>query len=128
MRPERDADPFGYGRTVWELFRAAPRSGRLEGALEGRANTPANRSVLVLHLKMAQGRVADARFQAHGCPTTIAVGAWLAQRVLGHTPAELERIAAPMIREALEIGEARAHCALLGEDAVKAALAKAGTA
>ncbi|MCI0749139.1 MAG: iron-sulfur cluster assembly scaffold protein [Nevskiales bacterium] len=117
--------PFDYSARVWDLFNQTPRSGCFtEGtALIGRASTPASRSALVLHIKMAGNRtIADARFQAYGCPTTIAVGAWLAGHVVGQDFRKLSELKAPAICQALEIPEERVHTALLGEDVVKSLL------
>ena len=120
------SNPFGYSEPVWRLFREAPRAGSLDGpgVLTVEAATPAARSHLRLQVKMSGSRIDDARFQAYGCPTTIAVGAWLAERVPGRDLQELARIDAKMIREALEIPEDRTHCALVGEDAVKSLLSR----
>jgi len=119
-------NPFGYSAEIWRLFQETPRAGRLEGAgvLCAEAATPASRSRLRLQVKMAASRIADARFQAYGCPTTIAVGAYLAGAVVGRDATGLPGIDAKSIREALEIPEDRTHCALLGEDAVKALLSQ----
>jgi len=124
---EAGVNPFGYSAGVWRLFRLAPRAGSFAGpdTLTGEAETPASRSRLRLQVKMAQTRIGDACFQAYGCPTTIAVGAWLAERAVGREVAELSGIDAKAIREALEIPEDRTHCALLGEDAVKSLLSQA---
>ena len=86
----------------------------------------ASRSVLSLHVKRKDGRVADARFQAYGCPTTIAVGAWLAEQAVGRRLEELAELRSTAIRAGLEIPDERAHCALVGEDAIKAILAASG--
>ena len=120
-------NPFGYSEAVWRLFSEAPRAGALEGpdVRSVEAATPASRSRVRLQVKMADARIGDARFQAYGCPTTIAVGAWLAGRVVGREVAELSGIDSKMIREALEIPEDRTHCALLGEDLVKSLLSQA---
>ena len=113
-------NPFGYSDAVWRLFRETPRAGELGGgALEGSATTPASRGRLRLQVRLDGARVADARFQAYGCPTTIAVGAWLAERAVGRPLEELAAIRAGDIRQALEIPEDRLHCALMGEDAIK---------
>ena len=119
-------NPFGYAEPVWRLFRQAARAGALEGPgiLTAEAATPASRSQLRLQVKMTDTRIGDARFQAYGCPTTIAVGAWLAERVVGRAVQELAGIDAKSIREALEIPEDRTHCALLGEDLVKSLLSQ----
>lgn len=114
-------NPFGYSEPVWRLFNEAPRAGTLEGpsVRTGTAETNANRSRLQLQVRLDGPRVADAQFRAYGCPTAIAVGAWLAERAVGASLAELAAIRAAEIRQALEIPEDRLHCALLGEDAIK---------
>ena len=112
---------YGYAPPVWLRFESPSLAGRLEGAgvVSAQAGSPAARSVLRLSVRMADGRVEAARFQAFGCPTAIAVGQWLAEQV------QTVGLAAPLpdaaqIRAALEIGEDRAHCALMGEDVVRA--------
>lgn len=117
---------FDYPQPIWQRFRTAPRAGRFgpgePGVVSGRAGTPAANSVLELQLKFAGGKVGDARFRAYGCPASIAVGAWLAEWSIGRSRGELAVLSAAMLREALEIPDEKAHCALLGEDALKALL------
>ena len=113
-------NPFGYPDPVWRLFRETPRAGALDApALIATATTRAGSGRLRLQLRLDGQRVSDARFQAYGCPTTIAVGAWLAERAVGRPLAELAAVTAADIRQALEIPEDKLHCALMGEDAVK---------
>ncbi|MGH8631537.1 MAG: iron-sulfur cluster assembly scaffold protein [Burkholderiales bacterium] len=114
-------NPFDYSDAVWRLFTATPRAGDLTGpdTRTGTAETSANGSRLQLQARLAGERIEDARFRAYGCPTAIAVGAWLAERAIGRSLAELAAIRAGEICQALEIPESRLHCALLGEDAVK---------
>lgn len=123
-------DAFGYPAPVWAHFRSPRRAGRFApgtaGVIVGQAGTPAARSVLRIELQLAAGVVTDARFRAYGCPTSIAVGAWIAEQAIGHGPSDLRCLDAATIRAALEITDDRAHCALLGEDALRAALATAG--
>jgi NifU-like protein involved in Fe-S cluster formation len=108
---------FGYPAPIWRRFREPAHAGVLEGARCARASTPASRSLIELALKIdGEGRVEEARFQAYGCPTTIAVGEWLAEQAQGRTVEDLRSIDANDIRAALEIPEDRAHCAILGED------------
>lgn len=123
-----DDNPFGYSAPIWQRFRRPAQAGGYPhgtpGVISARAGTPAAKAVLELSLCVGEDRVHDARFRAYGCPTTIAVGAWLAEAAVGRTKADLMRIDAPQIRAALEIPEARAHCALLGEDTLRAVLAR----
>lgn len=122
-----DENPFGYGAQVWRLFQETPGAGAFgegtPGVVTGQAGTPAARSVLRLQLRFEHGRVADARFRAYGCPTSIAVGAWIAGWAQNKAADELLALTAARLRAALEIPDERAHCALLGEDALRAALA-----
>lgn len=127
----RDSDldnPYGYAPEIWRLFRTAPNAGAFppgtDGVVAAEAGTPAARSVLRLELRVDAGVVADARFRAYGCPASIAVGAYIAGWVRGRPMAELSTLKAGDLREALEIPEDRAHCALLGEDALRAVLAR----
>ncbi|GAC1622735.1 MAG: hypothetical protein NVS9B10_07030 [Nevskia sp.] len=123
---ELDNNPFGYGTLIWRLFNEAPRAGEFAagepGVVTGQAGTPAARSVLRLQLRFAGEVVDDARFRAYGCPTSIAVGAWIAGWAPGRTAAQLALLNLAQLRAELEIPDDRAHCALLGEDALKAAL------
>lgn len=114
-------NPFGYSDPVWRLFTETPRAGELDGpgTRTGTAGTPASHAWLQLQARLRGARVEDARFRAYGCPTTIAVGAWLAERAVGRSLDELAAIRAPELRQALEIPDSHLHCALLGEDAVK---------
>jgi NifU-like protein involved in Fe-S cluster formation len=123
-------NPFGYPEPVWRLFHATPRAGVLDGpgVISAEATTPASKGRLRLQVKMEQSRIGDARFQAYGCPTTIAVGAHVAEQVVGREAGELVGIDAKSIREALEIPDDRTHCALLGEDLVRSLLSQVGRA
>lgn len=116
-----DANPFGYSPAVWRLFTETPRAGVLEGlgVLTGTAETRANRNRLQFQVRLSGQVVADARFLAHGCPTTIAVGAWLATEAIGKTLEVLSSLKAKEIRQALDIPEDRLHCVLMAEDALK---------
>ncbi|HUP92867.1 MAG TPA: aminotransferase class V-fold PLP-dependent enzyme [Solimonas sp.] len=117
-------DAYGYSAPTWRSFRDSRRAGSFAGdhtsLVEARAGSPAAKGFVRLQLRLAQGRVADARFQAYGCPATIAVGAWLAEYAIGRSLAEIGRIDSAGLRTALEIPEDRAHCALMGEDLCRA--------
>ena len=124
---ESAGNPLGYAEPIWRLFREAPHAGEFKpgtaGVVTGEAGSKAARSVLRLQLRFEQGRVAEARFKAYGCPSSIAVGAWIAGWARGKSAAELAALKAADLRQTLEIADDRAHCALLGEDAIRAALA-----
>ncbi|MFP5357885.1 MAG: iron-sulfur cluster assembly scaffold protein [Gammaproteobacteria bacterium] len=112
---------YGYPPPVWARFAAPRHAGRLTGpgVHSVEAGSPATSARLNLQLRWEQGRVADCRFLARGCPVTLAVGEWLCERLSGASAAELAAIGAPEIRQALEIPEDKAHCALMGEDVLR---------
>lgn len=114
-----------YPSAVWRHFSSAGEyAGRFPagtlGLLSLHAENRAAASTLALQLRLGDdGRVAEARFQALGCPVGIAVGSWLAQRAPGLAPAELRALDVRQLRAALEIPEDKLHCALMGEDLLR---------
>ncbi|MDD3764800.1 MAG: iron-sulfur cluster assembly scaffold protein [Nevskiales bacterium] len=113
---------FGYPEPVWARFEAPARAGELMAAADVvvvEAGSPAARGRLRLYAQLAGGRVVDVRFQAYGCPVTIAVGQWVAEQLVGADP-RVHRLTAADLRQALEITDDKAHCALMGEDLVLA--------
>ena len=122
------SNPFGYSDAIWQRFNDTPAAGALvadqgEGRLcVARVRSKAADLELMLSLRSVDGRIVDARFLALGCPTTIAVGQWLCETLPGLGCEEARALRAPQLIAALEIADNRLHCALLGEDAVAAAL------
>ncbi|GEM_PF-913752 len=119
-------NPFGYSAPIWRLFNEAPHAGAFPAVAPdiatGTASTPAAPATLRLQARIRDSRVVDTRFRAHGCPTTIAVGAWIANWMVGRDVEELTQLGARVLRAELEIPDDRAHCALIGEDALQALL------
>lgn len=119
-----DESPLGYPQPIWQRFREAPHAGSwpddTEGVETALVDTRAASSRLRLQLRWQDGHVREARFQAYGCPTSIAVGSYVADWCLGRTRPELADLHASGIRKALEIPDDRTHCALMGEDVLKA--------
>jgi len=111
-----------YREPIWQRFRAPVHGGRLQGAsiVAAQAGSAAARSVLRLQVELEGERVIRARFQAYGCPTAIAVGEWLAEQLEAQPRTTWPAIDAASIRDALEIPEDKAHCALMGEDVLRA--------
>lgn len=110
---------LGYPDTVWRLFRETPRAGSLDGAIAADAVTPGSGFHVRLALRAEGARIVDARFLAHGCPYTIAAGAWLAEVLVGQPVAVLADPPISALRAALEIPEDRAHCWLMAQDVLR---------
>lgn len=111
---------FAYAAPLWRRFRDPAHAGSWpEGAAvrAGEAGSRAAKFVLRVQVKGAQ-----ARFKAYGCPTAIAVGEWLCEQIERDGIESMRDISAAKIRAALEIPEDKSHCAMLGEDVIKALL------
>ena len=116
MSPMPD-NVFDYGESVWSRFHQAAHAGRITGPgnlVRAEAGSVAARSLL--RIQVLPGPPLQARFQAYGCPTAIAVGEWLCEQLEVQGKMAMFRYRAPEIRAALEIPEERIHCALMGED------------
>lgn len=113
---------FAYPAPVWARFSHPQHGGSLdgEGGRVAKVRTPA--ASAELEISFRAGPVTQARFRAYGCPYTLAVGEWLAETLEREGAGALRRIDAAAIRAALEIPEERAHCAFMGEDAVRSLL------
>lgn len=75
-----------------------------------------------IYLRTESGRVAEARFKAYGCVSTIAAGDWVAEWARGKTLVEARGLTAEQIAQALKLAPLKRHCALLAQDALCAAL------
>lgn len=116
-----------YSPQVWQHFRAPRFAGALPEAdvLIGNARTPASLAMLRLFIKLGSAGIEQARFQAYGCPSAIATGDWLCEWLEGRRPAEAQSLDSTQIAAALDLMPTRRYCAVLAEDALKAALAQA---
>lgn len=106
--------PARYSPAVWARFRDPKHVGRPADSRCGRAHSPAHHLDVCLHARRSEaGDVVAAGFSVVGCPTTVAVADYCAERLLaGDIPG------AAAIMEALEIPESHRHCVLVCEDAL----------
>lgn len=120
MRPEpglpegilsRFAGPCGAGRPPDP---AGWRHGRGGSARQG--------ALVEVWLRVEDDRVPEARFEAFGCPSTIAAAAWFCEWAPGRPQAELAALTGLDLARALGLAAAKRGVALVVEDAVKAAL------
>jgi nitrogen fixation NifU-like protein len=113
-----------YSSAVEQRFSAPRHAGRPDGDgfRCGRGGGVKQGSLLQLWLKLDDGRIVDARFEAFGCPSTIACGEWMCDWLIGTTIAGAEQLSGLQIAEALELAPAKRGVALVAEDALKAAL------
>jgi len=90
----------------------------------GMVGVRAQGCVMKLQIKVdGEDVIADVRFKTYGCVSAIASSSLLTEWVKGRTLEEAGAIESAAIVEELELAPAKLHCALLAEDAIKAAIA-----
>ncbi len=73
-----------YSELTLRYFESAPGAGVLVGreVLRGAAGSRAQGAWVQFDLQVSSGIIQAARFQAFGCPHTIAVAAWIAEQAV----------------------------------------------
>ena len=110
-------------------FNELPHAGTLSQAalaasdrlLRGEAGRESNGTRVVFHIALSKaGRVTEVRFQAYGCPHTLATAAWLAGQLYDRTFANLLPSAPADWAEQLGVPIEKLGRLLLIEDALRA--------
>jgi cysteine desulfurase len=106
------------------LFTRLPGAGVLDGTgvVRGEAGNVAAEAWVRFHVRIAGGSVRDARFQAYGCPHTLAVAAWITSRLPGRPLRRLALGAPAEWARALEVPVEKLGRLLVVEDALQACL------
>jgi NifU-like protein involved in Fe-S cluster formation len=107
------------------LFSELPGAGALPdgpGVIRGEARDSDTQSWVRFHLHIEDGNVRDARFQALGCPHTLAVMAWLTGRLPGRALSGLDLGTPAEWAEALAVPVEKLGRLLVVEDALQACL------
>ncbi|MFH1532379.1 MAG: iron-sulfur cluster assembly scaffold protein [Pseudomonadota bacterium] len=92
-----------YSRRVLDHFLHPRNPGPMDAPdAVGRSCDEPHQATYVLHLRVRNGRVEDARFQAQGCVATIAASSALTVVVQGRTLEEARRISSADLLEELD--------------------------
>ncbi len=115
-----------YTAAVLDHFKNPRNAGELEGATASvEVSNPACGDVLQLAARVEGGRIADTRFKAQGCATSVACGSVMTELIRGKSPAELRAVTPAQISDALGgLPPATFHGSQLACDALAALLAK----
>jgi NifU-like protein involved in Fe-S cluster formation len=121
---------FNYSPLVQRYFSHPIGAGRWSGergqVASGEAGSEELGTRVRFELRSDDGVVTEARFQAFGCPHTIAAASWLAE----HLPGRSLDSAMPMpileLGRHLEVPAEKLGRLLVVEDALRAAVARAG--
>ena len=113
-----------FSEAVLDHFRNPRNVGELPGATATiEVSNPVCGDILKLSARIADGRIAEARFLCRGCTTSIACASVLTERLSSRTLAEVRSITAETLSEALGgLPPATFHGAQLAADAVSALL------
>jgi len=114
-----------YSPLVRQLFahpRAAGTLNDTSAVSRGEAGTVASGAWVRLFLKIDGGRVTDARFQAYGCPHTLAAAAWLAEHLLGRSVEDAFPEGVEGLARVLDLPQSKLGRLLIVEDALNDAI------
>jgi cysteine desulfurase len=111
---------------VRELFSRLQGAGSLPDSagtvLRGEAGEPSGEAWVRLHLRVSADTVIEARFQALGCPHTLATASWLVMQLAGRSRAQAQPGSPRAWARTLEVPVEKLGRLLLIEDALHAAL------
>lgn len=114
----------GYSDVVREHFERPRNAGVLEepDGVGERSNPVCGDRMRVM-IRVADGRVAEVRWQTRGCPAAIATSSFASELVLGWTLEAVRALTREAIAEAMGgLPRDKVHCSVLAADALRAAI------
>jgi nitrogen fixation NifU-like protein len=119
-----------FSEAVLDHFRNPRNAGELPGATATvEVSNPVCGDILKLSARVADGRIAEARFLCRGCTTSIACASRLTEELHDCSVAEARAITAESLSQSLGgLPPATFHGAQLAADAVRALVQKLSTA
>lgn len=91
-----------------------------EDIVVGRAGRRDQGAEFVMSARIADDKIAAARFEAYGCPHCVAAGSWLSESLIGADRDRVSRWSWRDLAEALEVPTAKRGRLLILEDAMRA--------
>ena len=118
------AEQAVYNPTVIEHATNPRNVGVLDGADGvGADGNPVYGNLVRVYLRLADGRVAAARFKAFGCSATIAAASMVTELATGASLADARAVDAPAVERALGgLPRDKRHCAAVAAGALQRAL------
>ena len=119
---------MAYSEQVLEHFENPRNVGSFDKRDEfvgtGLVGAPRLGEVMKLQIRVnaQSGLIEDARFRTHGCGAAIASTSWATVWLKGKTLVQAMDIRNAQIAQELALPPVKMHCAILAEDAVKAAV------
>ena len=121
--------PCVYSAKLLDHFEHPRNVGEIAGAdASVRVENPACGDIMQLSLKLAAGRIAEARYRTRGCVASIACGSALTEMLVGLTQAQAAALKREMVVAAVGgLPNESTHASHLALDALKAALKQLGS-
>ena len=115
-----------FSAEVLDHFQNPRNAGELlDATVSVEVSNPVCGDVLRLAVKIANGRITDARFLCQGCTTSIACASRLTEMLIGNDVASLDQVSVASLANALGgLPQETIHGAHLALDAARAVLAK----
>jgi len=115
---------INYNETVMDHFMNPRNMGEMENPdAVGEAGNPVCGDVMKIFLKIENDRIIDVKFKTFGCGAAIASSSMATELMKGKTIEEALKITNEKVTEALGgLPEAKLHCSLLVEEALKVAI------
>ncbi len=115
---------FPYSKIVIDHFTNPRNMGELENpTVVAEVGSQVCGDMMRLYLKIENGVITDAKFKTFGCAAAIASSSILTEMLIGKTINEALKITNGAVAQALGgLPEAKVHCSVMAEDALKAAL------
>ena len=113
-----------YSPQLIDHFQNPRNVGELTGAdARARVENPACGDIMTLQLRVADGRIAEARYRVKGCVAAIGCGSALTELITGRTLAEASSLSREtIVKEVGGLPPASEHASHLAIDCLRAAL------
>ena len=112
-----------YSALVMDHFERPRNVGAFDPAddiVSGRAGRRDQGAEFVMSARIADDKIAAARFEAYGCPHCVAAGSWLSESLVGADRDRVSRWSWRDLAEALEVPTEKRGRLLILEDAMRA--------
>ena len=113
-----------YGETVMDHFRNPRNVGVIEDADGvGQVGNAVCGDIMKIYLKIADGIVADVKFETFGCGSAIASSSMATELIKGKPLSQALELSNKAVTEALGgLPAHKLHCSVLAEEAIRAAV------
>jgi NifU-like protein len=119
---------MAYNKKVMDHFIHPRNAGEMPDAdVSGRAANDVDGDIIVISLKVKDGRIVDAKHQVFGCAAAIAGASAFTEMIKGKTVEEAAKITREDVSAYLDgVPESKIRCSILGPEAMQDAVRNLG--